>query len=423
MSSVSFADVVHQNISFNAEDPASRLVLELADTPWFQRLRDIRQTGNTSLVYMFAEHSRFGHCLGAAYLALHVMDRLALESPKQIQPYRMAVAAAALLHDIGHLAPGSHTAFKTWFPKLPDTHEALATRIIRTDPTIASLLTARDKDLPETVSLILEESAKLPAWTWEIISGGGWNIDRGNWSVVDSTLAGVSYGKYNINALIESLVLTEKGHLALRENRLDAMIHFAVSRQAMYRQIYQHRVILSADHLTRAIVQRARDLGTTIDFADDIMREALTAPSPDSLSLKTIFTMRESWWRYHLLRWMESKDPILADLSSRLLNRRLLKTIRVRDIDAMATTWKQAVAAVSSVGFDPKYYLHEISTSDMHQGDFQQALMVLMEDGSLRSLVDAEPLYSAMVKDSKQANTRIWLSLPAEAKSKLGVAR
>ncbi|OVE79906.1 hypothetical protein BVY02_01930, partial [bacterium J17] len=94
---VSFADVAHQTLIFNSNDPASKLVLELLDTRWMQRLRDVRQTGNTQLLYMYTEHSRFGHGLGVAYLAIKLMNHLATTSPEEIEPYKLAVAGAALL--------------------------------------------------------------------------------------------------------------------------------------------------------------------------------------------------------------------------------------------------------------------------------------------------------------------------------------
>ena len=46
---ISFADVAHQMLDFNTENEAARLVLELIDTRWAQRLRNIRQTGYTNL--------------------------------------------------------------------------------------------------------------------------------------------------------------------------------------------------------------------------------------------------------------------------------------------------------------------------------------------------------------------------------------
>jgi HD superfamily phosphohydrolase len=422
VSEITFADVVHQSISFSFDDPAEQLVLKLLDTGWFQRLRDISQTANTRLVYMFSEHSRFGHCLGVAYLAKLVLSKLARNHSQEIEPYRAAVLVAALLHDVGHLAPGSHTAFKTWFPGQPDSHESLAEQVITHDPEIGAILDSHSRTLKTQVTQILDESEKIPAWTWQLISGGGWNVDRGNWSAVDSILAGVSYGQYNIPALVDSIVITPNGQLALMENRLDSMMHFAVSRHAMYRQVYQHRVLLAADTLNKAVVDRARALGDKLEFIDDTMAHALAAKTVADLSLETMFNMRESWWRYHLTRWSRSKDSIVSDLSQRILNRRLLKTIRVQNEDDKEALCKKATNALNTLGLDPRYYLHELSTLDVHSGDSKQSMLVQLDNGSIITLSQADPLFNAMASATRTSQ-KSWIALPKEAKVLVGHAR
>jgi HD superfamily phosphohydrolase len=419
MSSVAFADVVHQTIYFSKEIPAEKLVLELVDTAWFQRLRDIAQTGNTNLVYMFSEHSRFGHSLGVAYLACHLMSRLTLTSPEQIELYRPAVAAAALLHDIGHIAPGSHTAYKTWYPQKPDCHEDISIKIIREDPEIQAILKKYGPNVVDTVCKILEESPEVPAWTWEIISGGGWNVDRGNWCIVDSVMAGVTYGRYNIPALLESMVLTDDGHLALQENRLDAMVHFAIARHSMYRQIYHHRVLLSSETLNRAVVDRVRDLGTEANIGDPFVRQVIASDTSMDLPLSTIFAMREPWWRYHIFMWSMHPDKILRDLAGRLLNRRLLKTVKIAKGENFDGIWEEAKQAVIKAGFDPKYYLHKIGTEDVHAGDARSPMKVLMDDGRKESLAKVEPLWDHLTREAGQSGRR-WIALPAEAKVIMG---
>ena len=42
----------------------NQIILDLINTPEFQRLRRIKQLGTNSLTFHGAEHSRFGHCLG-----------------------------------------------------------------------------------------------------------------------------------------------------------------------------------------------------------------------------------------------------------------------------------------------------------------------------------------------------------------------
>jgi HD superfamily phosphohydrolase len=422
VSEITFADVVHQSISFSFEDPAEQLVLRILDTAWFQRLRDISQTANTRLVYMFSEHSRFGHCVGVAYLAKLVLGKLSRNHSKEVEPYRAAVLVAALLHDVGHLAPGSHTAFKTWFPGQPDSHESLAEQVIANDPEVGAILDSHSPSLKTQVTQILDESDHIPAWTWQLISGGGWNVDRGNWSAVDSILAGVSYGQYNIPALVDSIVITPTGQLALMENRLDSMMHFAVSRHAMYRQVYQHRVLLAADTLNKAVVDRARALGDKLEFADDTMMQALAAKTVADLSLPTMFNMRESWWRYHLTRWSKSKDSIVSDLSQRILNRRLLKTIRIQNEEGKDLLYKKAIDALNTLGLDPRYYLHELSTADVHSGDSKQSMLVQLDNGSIITLSQADPLFNAMASVTRTSQ-KSWIALPKEAKVLVGHER
>jgi HD superfamily phosphohydrolase len=183
----------------------------------------------------------------------------------------------------------------------------------------------------------------------------------------------------------------------------------------MYRQMYQHRVLLSADTLNRAIAQRARDLGANLAFADSHMALVLQAKDALALPLSTVFAMREPWWRYHLLRWSEGSDATLADLSQRLINRRLFKTVRVLDHENKEELRTRAAKAASELGFDPRYYLHEISTFDTNAADYRQSMPVVMDDGRSRHLTDADPLFGAMSNVAK----RTWLAMPAEAKQQL----
>jgi len=49
--------------------------LKIIDSPFFQRLRRIKQLAFTDLVFHGAEHSRFEHSLGTYYLAGIITER------------------------------------------------------------------------------------------------------------------------------------------------------------------------------------------------------------------------------------------------------------------------------------------------------------------------------------------------------------
>lgn len=440
---ISFADIAHQTLLFDAKRESERLILELIDTQWMQRLRSISQTGNTRLVYMFAEHSRFGHSLGVAYLATLLMRHLREYSAESIHPYENAVAAAALLHDIGHVAPGSHLGEKVWSENETGRHEDLSVRIIKENEEINSILSSYDPSLPQAVCDILEDKETVPPWTRSIISGGGWNADRGNWAIVDSAMCCVSYGRYNVLALIDAFRLTESGQLVLLESRLDALTHFFVARDSMYRQVYQHRVLQATDALTLNIVRRIRALQaecTTLEevskkhniHMDETMREVLSSSHYVEASLETVFEMNEHWWSYHLHRWCGANDTILSDLSTRLRDRVLFKTIRL-DADRSSEEnrqekqkefdfiLKQAKEISQELGLDPQYYVTLIEEKDKHRGKSEAPPLALLETGEVLPVTEVEPMIGQIMK--RVPAVRSWLAVPSEVKQRLGRLR
>ena len=427
---VSFADVAHQTLSFDRENSA--IVLELIDTAWVQRLRNISQTGNTKLVYMFAEHSRFGHCLGVAYLANLLMANLKKFQEASVLEYENAVAAAAILHDIGHIAPGSHLAEKIWSKEEGALHEQATQRIILEDPEIVGILQKFDKNLPDTVCKILRGDSSVPAWTKSIISGGGWNADRGNWAIVDSAMCAVTYGRYNVVALIDAFRLDHNLNLVLGENRVDALTHFFVARDSMYRQVYQHRVLQAADALTGKIVQRLKDLvSEDIKQAENTLKKsniyfdqalitALTSKNyAKELSLQNLFEMTEHWWSYHLNKWTYSSDSILKDLSLRLRDRKLFKTIRLESSKDQIV--EKAKTVSKELGFDPNYYVCLIEEKDKHRGKKEETPKVILDSGNIVNATEVDPTIDAIM--SRKPAERAWLSVPKEVKAALGRAR
>jgi HD superfamily phosphohydrolase len=434
-----FADVAHQYLSFDSNDSASKLVLDLIDTRWAQRLRSIRQTGNTNLVYMFAEHSRFGHSLGVAYLALMLMKKLAIFAPEEVRKYEHAVAAAALLHDIGHVAPGSHIAERVWANIGSPRHEQLTIRIVKEDSEINTILSKIDPSLSDLVCKILANNSVIPPWTRSIIMGGGWNADRGNWAIVDSAMCSVSYGRYNVLALLDAFRISAAGDLVLLESRLDALTHFFVARDSMYRQVYQHRVLQSADALIQNIIVRLRDiisesnsitsaakyLASQNIFSDNIMVEVLFAKNyATDLPLETVFCMTENWWKYHVERWCNCEDTILKDLAIRIRDRVLFKTVRIENskhpVQSEQEILSKANAIAKDCGLDPRYYVTLVDSTDKHRKD-EEISLVLKENGEILPVSAVEPMIAQLIK--RPESSKRWLVVPKIIKEKLGRAR
>ena len=103
-------DPVHSLIPIRSDEA---YLLDLIDTPEFQRLRRIRQLGVSHITYPGAEHTRFSHSLGVLCFTGRILDHLARryrhhpEILDFITRHERTIKAAALLHDTGH-GPFSH---------------------------------------------------------------------------------------------------------------------------------------------------------------------------------------------------------------------------------------------------------------------------------------------------------------------------
>jgi len=98
-------DPIYGYIKFEKE-----MFTKIIDTPMFQRLRRIEQTGYSAL-FPSSTHNRFVHSLGVFHLARLMVKTLQnvkeFQSKEREKQFRL-LSLAALLHDVGH-APFSHS--------------------------------------------------------------------------------------------------------------------------------------------------------------------------------------------------------------------------------------------------------------------------------------------------------------------------
>ncbi|KAI8996994.1 hypothetical protein BDB01DRAFT_712761 [Pilobolus umbonatus] len=117
-----FNDPIHGHITLD------KYMVDIIDTPQFQRLRDLKQLGTLYFVFPGASHNRFEHSIGVGHLSNTLIKRFAREQPElKISDREIkCVSLAGLCHDLGH-GPLSHV-FDTSFlpvarPELNWSHE------------------------------------------------------------------------------------------------------------------------------------------------------------------------------------------------------------------------------------------------------------------------------------------------------------
>ncbi len=356
-----YRDPVHNIIRLQTDTDEGELMMRLIDTGEFQRLRRIKQLGLGLYTYQGAEHSRFTHSLGAFHLMTRVLDRLG--ERYGIDPAdRIAARAAALLHDVGH-GSFSHVMEKV----LNFHHERWTVEAILSDDSeIGALLRSHSSDLPQQVASIIEGTFQ-PSALAQLVSSQ-LDVDRMDYLLRDSLMTGAKYGIYDLEWIINALAIDEAGDRIYVEARgVYAVEEYLQARYYMFRQVYFHRSLRSAEAVLRSIIRRALQLfdeGQEVWHASDTAFEKILRREP--LTVTEHMQIDDSDFVFHVKQWQKSSDQILSDLSRRFVGRTLFKAI---DLD-MAHDEKgdflaEARDVVGRAGFDPDYYFIEDRASDV----------------------------------------------------------
>ncbi|HEY9828193.1 MAG TPA: HD domain-containing protein, partial [Stenomitos sp.] len=268
-----YHDPLHGAITLDAADATEALLIQLIDTPTFQRLRRIRQLGPASLTFHGAEGSRFTHSLGTMFVARRVFDRLAKRYP-ELLPYRETALCAALLHDIGH-GPLSHTSEDMF----QGDHETWTRRLIEESPEIRALLGRSSPTLGERIVQVYRKQHPLPLVSQLVTSQ--LDCDRLDYLMRDSYFTGASYGRLDLDRIILALDYDPTSQqLVVARKGLAAIEHYLVVRYFMYAQVYNHPKNIAASWLLERIIDRARHQLTLNQLEVDATLSAwLTKPN------------------------------------------------------------------------------------------------------------------------------------------------
>lgn len=367
-----FRDSIHGDISY-PRGPFQQLVEAILDTKMFQRLRHIRQNGVLNLVFHGAEHSRFAHVMGVAWIAGRIFDaafrNTALTTYSELESDREDTILAALLHDIGH-GPFSHTLEDILRSlSVNFDHEKMTERIlVEPESEIARVLGPRGRKL---VPFIDKTKREPNRWFYSIVSSA-LDADRLDYLLRDSTMAGVWTNRFDLGRLIDAMGIKDD-EIVIDARARDVVESYLLAMEQMYASVYYHHTNRAASFLLRSVIARAVDVSRADAAAKDmlfpqrggaddplwqIVEKGQTVPLP-------VYEMLDEHHVWSLISlWTTAQDKTLAELSNALKQRTLPKAVVFRKKtglpprafakleakakDYLKEAWPDA---------DPKYYI------------------------------------------------------------------
>jgi len=363
------------------------LIFDLIEHPYFQRLRRIAQLGLTYLVYPGAYHTRFHHALGA----MHLMQRAVLILRQKGLEISVAeeegVYVAILLHDIGH-GPFSHALENTLIPHIG--HEALSLKFME------RLNQEFDGRLNTAISIFSDNYPKR--FLHQLISSQ-LDMDRLDYLRRDSFYTGVTEGAVNSERLL-TMLNVHNDQLVIDAKGIYSVEKFIVARRLMYWQVYLHKAVLSAEFMLVNILNRAKELAQAGEqvFATSALKKFLLTEFdwndfeayPELLD--DFAKLDDNDVMASIKEWCLHPDRVLAELSQRLINRKLLK-IKMRDETITDSEKADILAkAIARLGFEEKEATHFVITGSIANHAYDPGsnrINLLYKDETVRDISEA----------------------------------
>lgn len=363
------------------------LIFDLIEHQWFQRLRRIKQLGLTHLVYPGALHTRFHHSLGAMHLTTKAINELRTKGHDISKDEANGLAAAILLHDIGH-GPYSHALENSIVTGI--SHEAIS-RIFM------SRLNEQFDNKLQLALQIFED--KYPKHFLHKLISSQFDMDRLDYLKRDSFFTGVSEGIINYERLLNMIDVFDDD-LVIEAKGIYSVEKFITARRLMYWQVYLHKTVLVSEFMLIRLLKRAKELRMAGEklfstpaldfFLSQNISEKQFINDPAVLEH---FAMLDDFDIFTAMKvWISHRDKILSTFSKSMVNRRLFRIeLQNKPFDPsyIEEIKKRTQQKYDLDSHELDYFVFHDQTTNYAYQPGQDNINILFKDGSVQDIAEA----------------------------------
>lgn len=235
--------LIFDNIHGYIELP--EICIKIIDTPYFQRLRKIKQIGAGYYVFPGASHNRFEHCIGTSHLAKQFMTQLKNNQPELNITDRdvLLVQIAGLIHDLGH-GVMSH-AFDNLFLKDVDTphkeHEHRSGMLF--EKLVEKYKIKLTQDEVKMIKDLIDPTDDNIGFIYDVVSNkkNSLDVDKMDYIMRDSRSIGLSYSFDCSRLIMQARVINNE--ICFPDKLSWSIYELFSTRYRLHKEIYTHPCI------------------------------------------------------------------------------------------------------------------------------------------------------------------------------------
>ena len=365
------------------------LVFSIIAHPYYQRLRRIQQMAMAHLVYPGAVHTRLHHSLGAYHLmtiALQELTRKGIEITEQEQ---QAAKIAILLHDVGH-GPYSHALEQVLAEGVH--HEKISLLIIE----------ALNNKFEGKLQIALEifNGGYHKKFLHQLVSGQ-LDVDRMDYLTRDSFFSGVIEGYVAYDRILK-MITVKDGELMVEEKGIYSIEKFLIARRLMYRQVYMHKTVLSAEQMLQRIIKRAKYISAQ---CPQPLNSFINEPM-QNITLDQFCSLDDTDVLMAIKSWCSHSDKILSLLCKGIINRELLKvkySSSPIDIETLQSR-KESTASILGLTLQEAEWLVFTGEASSTTYNFEeQQIKILFKNGEVKDISEVD---DALINESLRGNIK-----------------